>query len=143
MPPELIALIDKPVLLVAILFLGAVIGIHVEKFVRWESRRKWQRRKNGGQRRGQVKRGPWMPKADPVPAKVPDAADQLRTVMKADFTPQPLLNRSEARLFKAMDKMVLECAARLAGDGAGRLGEILRWEARMPTPASTPSASTC
>ena len=38
MPPELIALIDKPVLLVAILFLGAVIGIHVEKFVRWESR---------------------------------------------------------------------------------------------------------
>jgi hypothetical protein len=126
MPPELIALIDKPVLLVAILFLGAVIGIHVEKFVRWESRRKWQRRKNGGQRRGQVKRGPWMPKADPVPAKIPDAADQLRTVMKADFTPQPLLNRSEARLFKAMDKMVLGMRPDWQLMAQVSLGEILR-----------------
>ena len=61
--------------------------------------------------------------------KVPDAADQLRTVMKADFKAQPLLNKSEARLFKAMDKMVIE----LAPPGwqvmaQVSLGEILRCE---------------
>ena len=62
-----------------------------------------------------------------MPAKVPDAADQLRTVMKADFKPQPLLNKSEARLFRATDKMVIE----LAPPGwqvmaQVSLGEILR-----------------
>jgi hypothetical protein len=58
---------------------------------------------------------------------VPDAADQLRTVMLADFKAQPLLNKSEARLFRAMDKMVIE----LAPPGwqvmaQVSLGEILR-----------------
>ena len=98
MPPEILALIDKPVLLidkpvllVAILFVGAMIGIGIEKFVRWDNRRKWQRR--------QVKRGKVVPfdRQPPAP-KVPDAADQLRTVMRADFKAQPLLNKSEARV---------------------------------------------
>jgi hypothetical protein len=118
MPPELAALIDNPVLVVAILFVGAVIGIYLEKFVRWQNRQKWQRR-NGN--RGKV-----------VPfdrERVPDAADQLRTVMKAKFKAQPLLNKSEARLFRAMDKMVIE----LAPPGwqvmaQVSLGEILRCE---------------
>ena len=49
--------------------------------------------------------------------------------MKADFKAQPLLNKSEARLFKAMDKMVIE----LAPPGwqvmaQVSLGEILRCE---------------
>ena len=35
MPPEIAALVDKPVLLIAILFVGALIGIYVEKFVAW------------------------------------------------------------------------------------------------------------
>jgi hypothetical protein len=64
---------------------------------------------------------------DAVPAKVPDAADQLRTVMRAEFTAQPLLNKSEARLFGALDKLVVE----LAPPGwqvmaQVSLGEILR-----------------
>ena len=47
--------------------------------------------------------------------------------MQADFKPQPLLNKSEARLFKAMNKMVIE----LAPPGwqvmaQVSLGEILR-----------------
>jgi len=62
-------------------------------------------------------------------AGVPDAADQLRTVMRADFKPQALLNKSETRLFRVIDKMVIEMAppgwqvmAQVS------LGEILRCE---------------
>jgi hypothetical protein len=124
MPAELVALIDKPVLLMALLFVGALIGISVEKFVGWQNRRRWRQRK---WRRGRVI--PLQPKHDPLPAKVPDAADQLRTVMRAEFKPQRLLNKSEARLFRAMDKMVIE----LAPPGwqvmaQVSLGEILRCE---------------
>ena len=93
MPPELLALIDNPVLLVLVLFAGAMIGIGIEKFVAAQNRAEW-RRKNAGRwkRKGEVKAGPWAPKPDPPPGKVPDAADQLRTVMQARFTAQPLLN---------------------------------------------------
>jgi len=120
MPPELIALINKPALLIAILFVGALIGIQIEKFVRWDNRRKWQRRQKRG---GKVL--PFEPKPEPIV----DAADQLRTVMKAKFKAQPLLNKSEARVFRAMDKMVIE----LAPPGwqvmaQVSLGEILRCE---------------
>ena len=57
------------------------------------------------------------------------AADQLRTVMQAEFRPRRLLNKSEARLFRAMDKLVIE----LAPPGwqvmaQVSLGEILRCE---------------
>jgi hypothetical protein len=111
-------LIDKPVLLVGVLFVGAMIGIYTEKFVRWQNRQKWQRRKG---RRGEILG------FERRPEPVMDAADQLRTVMRADFKPQRLLNKSEARLFKAMDKMVIE----LAPPGwqvmaQVSLGEILR-----------------
>lgn len=37
MPPEILALIDKPVLLIALLFVGAMIGIYIEKFTRWQN----------------------------------------------------------------------------------------------------------
>ena len=118
MPAELIALINKPVLLIAILFVGALIGIQVERFVSRQRRAEWRRRRGG-------KVLPFQQTQD----RVPDAADQLRTVMKAEFKAQPLLNRSEARLFKAMDKMVIE----LAPPGwqvmaQVSLGEILRCE---------------
>ena len=107
MPPELLALIDNPALLVAVLFAGAMIGICVEKFVRWQNRREWQRRKA---RRSNVAPGPWEARSGAFFERTPDAADQLRTVMQARFTAQPLLNKSEARLFRAMDRMVIELA---------------------------------
>ena len=117
MLPELIALINQPVLLIAILFVGALIGIQVERFVRWDKRRNWQQREGG---RGKV-----------VPferEKVPDAADQLRIVMKADFKPQRLLNKSEARLFRAVDKQVLEARPGWQVMAQVSLGEILKCE---------------
>jgi hypothetical protein len=122
MPPEIVALIDKPVLLVLILFVGAMIGIGIEKFVRWDNRRKWRQRQ---ERRGKVVPFERKQQAAPAP-KIPDAADQLRTVMKADFKAQPLLNKSEARLFKAIDKMVIEMRPGWQVMAQVSLGEILR-----------------
>jgi hypothetical protein len=123
MPPELVALIDNPLLLIAILFVGAILGIFVEKFVNWQNRREWRRRR---ERRGQVV--PFQPKQDAIVPKVPDAADQLRTVMKAEFKAQPLLNRSEARLFKAIDKWVIDLRPGWQVMAQVSLGEILRCE---------------
>jgi hypothetical protein len=59
---------------------------------------------------------------------VPDAADQLRTVMKAEFKPQRLLNKSEARLFRAIDRQVLEARPGWQVMAQESLGEILRCE---------------
>ena len=118
MPPELIALINKPPLLIAILFVGVFAGMTIERFLAAQRRAAWKRRKG------------WRGNVSPFEReRIPDAADQLRIVMKADFKVQPLLNKSEARLFKAMDKMVIE----LAPPGwqvmaQVSLGEILRCE---------------
>jgi hypothetical protein len=70
----------------------------------WKRRNAWRWQKDG--RVGKGARDKW-PRADPVPQRAPDAADQLRTVMAAEFTLQPLLNKAEARLFRELDQMVL------------------------------------
>ena len=99
MPPEIVAL--------AIVFVfGVLAGVQLENTK--ERRAKWMRRVGRRGETGRVQAGPWTPKADAIPQKVPDAADQLRTVMKAEFKAQRLLNKSETRLFKAIDKQVLE-----------------------------------
>jgi hypothetical protein len=129
MPPEILTLIDHPLSLIAVLFVGALAGMMVEQFVSDRRRAAWKRKNEWRWKKGEVKAGPWTSKSDAVPEKKVDAADQLRTVMKAEFKAQPLLNKSEARLFKAMDKMVIE----LAPPGwqvmaQVSLGEILRCE---------------
>jgi hypothetical protein len=101
-----------------IFVLGILAGMRLKLFL-------WQMKQEGRSQRGD-RRGKVLP-FQSKPEKAPDAADQLRTVMKADFKAQPLLNKSEARLFKAMDKMVIE----LAPPGwqvmaQVSLGEILR-----------------
>jgi hypothetical protein len=120
MSPEIVAL--------AIVFaFGVVAGIQLEKMNTKERRERWKNR-NERQKKGQVQAGPWTPKADATPAKIPDAADQLRTVMKADFKAQPLLNKSEARLFKSIDKWVIELRPGWQVMAQVSLGEILRCE---------------
>jgi len=105
------------------LIAGIFAGMQLQKFI-WQLRRgtkpRWK------DRRGKVV--PFQPKPDVIPNRVPDAADQLRTVMRADFKAQPLLNRSEARLFKAIDKMVLEARSDWQVMAQVSLGEILRCE---------------
>jgi hypothetical protein len=73
-----------------------------------KKRRRWRGSRWGRADKGRVY--PFQPKHDSLPGRSMDAADQLRTVMRADFKPQALLNKSEARLFKVLDKMVTEMA---------------------------------
>ena len=45
MPPEIIALIDKPLLLIAVLFVGALFGMTVEQVVSKQRREAWKRKR--------------------------------------------------------------------------------------------------
>jgi len=132
MLPDIIELaVEKPYLLIAVLLLvGALVGMAVERLLS-EMRRQTWREKNRwrweGKRRGSnVASGPWTPKAVPASPKQLDAADQLRIVMGAKFTGQPLLNKSEARLFYELDRIVIGCNPSWQVMAQVSLGEILR-----------------
>ncbi|WP_338426832.1 DUF2726 domain-containing protein [Sphingopyxis kveilinensis] len=125
MPSEIVALIDKPLLLALVLAVGAVIGMGVERIVegwkRAERRERWQRR--GGKRA-------WDGKAKAVqPSKPLDpiatAAEQLRVVMAAPFTARPLLNAGERRLLSVLDKALADESPGWRAMGQVSLGEIL------------------
>jgi hypothetical protein len=130
MPPEIIALIENPHLLVAVLAVGAFFGMTVERFATQMRRQAWRERNRGRwnnkARTGQVTNGPCPAKPEPALPKQPDAADQLRIVMGADFTVQPLLNKSEARVFKELDRIVIGCNPGWQVMAQVSLGEILR-----------------
>jgi hypothetical protein len=129
MPPEIIALLDKPHLLIAVLLVGAFAGMIVERFLskmrrqswRERNRWRWERKRNGAD----TASGPWLAKGDPAPKPL-DAVDQLRIVMAATFTIQPLLNRGEARVFKELDRIVISCNPKWQVMAQVSLGEILR-----------------
>jgi hypothetical protein len=122
MPPEIFALFDKPHLPIAALLVGAIAGMTAERFMSKMRRQAW-RQKN---RARWNKKGPWQTSRDPVPPKQPDAADQLRIVMSANFTVRPLLNKSEARVFKELDRVVIGCNPSWHVMAQVSLGEILR-----------------
>ena len=124
MPEEILALIDKPILLIAILFVGALAGIMVEQFTAKQRHAKW-REQNAGRwkKQGEVTRGPW---GQPPSDRVPDSADQLRVVMASEFSVQPLLNKSETRLFRELDRLVLARHPEWQVMAQVSLGEILR-----------------
>jgi len=134
MPPELIALIDRPLLLFAVLAVGAGLGIAVERLVEAGKRSKrrayWQGR-NAGRPSGkpagfnQVIAAPL--KGTPERAAL-DAAEQLRTVMKASFKPRQLLNRPERRVLAHLDKCLSEHSPGWRAMGQVSLGEILASE---------------
>jgi hypothetical protein len=109
MPPEILALIDRPLVLIAVLAVGAMLGIAVERLVegqkRAERRAYWQGR-NSGKKGGKVV--PLKKDGLAEAAKANGAAtDQLATVMAANFSARALLNRPEANLFKALDGAVI------------------------------------
>lgn len=106
------ALLAQPIVLLIVLAVGAAIGIAVEKvfagFERERRRAYWAGRNTtraGGNRR----------KDNAVLAKQPearafgraDASEQLRRVMAASFGSRSLLNKSEAQVFKALDRAVI------------------------------------
>lgn len=116
MPPEIIALIDKPWLLAAVLTVGAVCGIAAERIgekmkrserrAYWQGRNQFKKLMQKGSTRGRGQPGAPALNGAAKPA-VPDAADQLRIVMQAEFKALPLLNKSEARVFTELDRLVI------------------------------------
>lgn len=130
MPPEIAALIDKPHLLIAVLAVGGFLGMAVEQLYSKAQRKAWRERNKSRWKKG--RRGASLliassqPQHDPTPKSQPDAADQLRIVMSADFSIQPLLNKSETRVFKELDRMVLECDPSWQVMAQVSLGEILK-----------------
>lgn len=125
MPPEITALIDKPLLLIMVLAVGAVIGVAVERVterIRRAERRAYWERRNG-------RKTPQTDKAVAVRKTQPDrtdtAADQLRTVMRATFKSRPLLNKPERRLLSVLDKALEQESPGWRAMGQVSLGEIL------------------
>ena len=120
MPPEFIAII-------VCVFL---IGIAVEKFSSKMRKQAWRERSRGRWDRnrsdGNIVNGLWFPKPDATLLKQPDAADQLRIVMGADFSIQPLLNTREARVFRELDRIVISLNPEWQVMAQVSVGEILR-----------------
>jgi len=123
-------LLDNPVLLLATLLVGAVIGIVVERLIEGqrlaERRAYWQVRR-AKQQATKSGNGPDSSMGGPaqVGGSAIDAAEQLRRVMDADFTERALLNKSEAVVFKALDAAVVARNPRWQVMAQVSLGEFL------------------
>lgn len=101
------ALLAQPFLLLLVLGTGAAIGIGVEKsFAGIERARRqayWRGRKAGEPK----SKGKLVPLKERELPAADFAADQLKMVMRAAFKPRSLLNKSEARVFRELDRMVI------------------------------------
>ncbi|MBX5225079.1 DUF2726 domain-containing protein [Rhizobium sp. NLR9b] len=121
---------DKPELLIAALFVGFAVGMAVEQLLAWRRKQAWQERNRSRseERRSneRILLGPWPQMPSPEPLRPVDAADQMRIVMRSQFTIQPLLNKSEARVFRELDSMVIGCNSSWQVMAQVSLGEILR-----------------
>lgn len=108
------------------LLAGIALGVVLEKARAAQRRENWRLRNGGRQRPDRaastVAAVPWM--LEPA-ARPSDAADQLRVVMGADFVPQPLLNKGEARVFRELDQYVLGANPAWQVMAQVSLGEIL------------------
>jgi hypothetical protein len=128
MPPEILALIDHPLSLIAVLFVGALAGMMVEQFVTKQRRAAWKAKNQWrwGKKVPGTTVAPFEPRPAVISGKAPDAADQLRIVMGAQFTIQPLLNKSEAKVFASLDQMVIARNPVWQVMAQVSLGEVLR-----------------
>jgi hypothetical protein len=127
MPPEILALAAKPQLLFVVVTLCVFAGMLIEQLLSKMRRAAWRRR-NPSRFQRQTKMGSvsWLNRRDESLSKASDPVDQLRIVMAADFTIQPLLNKSEARVFKELDQIVISCNPTWQVMAQVSLGEILR-----------------
>ena len=107
MAQTLNALLDQPVLLLVILAIGAAIGMGIEKLTSAQKRAKW-RAYYGGKNAAKKQKAKLDQRAGTKPEPKDYAADQLKTVMKADFKRRALLNKSEGNVFRALDTIVIE-----------------------------------
>lgn len=70
--------------------------------------------------------GPWRQMPAPESLRPVEAADEMRIVMRSQFIIQPLLNKSEARVFRELDSMVIGCNSSWQVMAQVSFGEILR-----------------
>ena len=130
MPPETIALIQMPYLLIVVVLVSGFVGIALGRLSSkkrqqaWREKNRWRWERNRGE--DNITNGPWFPKPDSTALKLADAADQLRIVMGANFSIQPLLNKSEARVFREVDRIVISCNPDWQVMAQVSMGEILR-----------------
>ncbi len=118
MPPELLALADKPLSLIFILFLGSLIGMAIEQLVAKQRRAAWRGR-NAARWRSATE--------TPAPDSMskPLATDQLGHVMRAHFKARQLLNNGERRVMSATERAIAEVAPQWRIMAQVCLGEIL------------------
>ncbi len=134
MPEEILALIDKPHLLVAILAIGGGLGMAVERFV--ETSRRAERKAYWLSRKSKAARGPGLqgrgrvPVANELRSGPLSASEQLEIVMGASFQAQPVLNRSELRLLNLVEACLAQAAPQWRVMAQVSLGEIVKSEAR-------------
>lgn len=103
-------LLDRPVALLIVLLIGALIGIAFERAIakaNAEKRKAYWRGRNAGKRKGGNNVRSIHPVKEREPSTADFAADQLKLVSKASFTSRVLLNKSEAKVFAALDKAVI------------------------------------
>ncbi len=127
---EVISLSSQVYLPLTMLAAGVLIGIAIEQFRVILRRRSWReknrRRWNTAGAVEAAERSRRTPDLVSIMPRRPDAADQLRIVMGAEFHVQPVLNRSEARVFRELDRMVLTRNPGWQVMAQVSLGEILR-----------------
>lgn len=121
MPTELV------LIFICVVLVG--VGIAVERASSKMRRQAWREKNRGRWERNRIEGTTdfeqWFPKPEAVP-KQPDAADQLRIVMGANFTIQPLLNKREARVFRELDRIVISLNPEWQVMAQVSVGEILR-----------------
>ena len=124
---DLIALLDKPLVVAILLAIGGSIGMALQKAfdrIDREKRRAYWRGRNAGRPRSKPGR-PIAPVKEPEARSADAAADQLKAVMKAGFRSRALLNKPEAQVFKALDRAVIARNPRWQVMAQVCLGEFL------------------
>jgi Protein of unknown function (DUF2726) len=134
-PPQLLPdgkeyIVDPILAFLVILLVGSfVMGM---TFERWTFKRRIRREKLGrGKSQWSIDKS--VPTADlwggapqSLSVKPIDAADQLRKVLDSSFSIQPLLNKSEARVLKELERIVIDCNPAWQVMAQVSLGEVLR-----------------
>lgn len=101
------ALLAQPLVLLIVLATGAGIGIAVEKFFAGFERERRRAYYAGRNSTKPGAGGKFKPVKEPEVRSANMAADQLKRVMAASFSSRSLLNKSEAQVFKALDRAVI------------------------------------
>lgn len=123
-PPEALA-----VAIIALIVFGIWAGIRIGRARSIWRGKGWRMRHTSRRGEGYGSRSwsnaEWEAKAERFQPCRRDAVDQLRAVMTAEYTAQPLLNESEARVLKELDRFVHDCDPRWRVMAQVSLGEIL------------------